>query len=146
MSPEYQAVRVRIGFPVKCRYRGGSERLGRRGRRFRIQDGRIGYGAFGFSHAIPLTDVASIEVGERQVGGAEAQTLMAFGVQPSVTKHAAAPKQVTDITVRTRNGEQARWTVEQRSADWVRERLTPALRQARIPYYDELPPRARDGS
>jgi hypothetical protein len=139
-------MRVRIGFPAKCEYRGVSERLGRRGRRFRMQDGQVGHGTFGFSRAVPLTDVTSIEVSERQVGGAEAQTLMAFGVQPSVTKHAALPKQVTDITIRTRNGEQARWTVEQRSADWVRERLTPALRQARIPYYDELPPGARDGS
>ena len=137
---------MRISFPVKCKYRGGSEQLGRHGRRFRIEDGKMGYGILRLTHSIPLTTVSSVEVTERQVGGAGAQTLVAFGVQPSITKRAAAPKQVTDITVRTRDGGQARWTVEQRSADWVRQRLTPVLQHARIPYYDQLPPRAREGS
>jgi hypothetical protein len=110
-----------------------------------MQDGKIGHGTFGLSHALPLSDVASVEVTERQVGGKEAQTLLAFGARPR-NQPGSSPKQITDITVRTRKGEEARWIVEQRSAEWVRKRLTPALRQSRIPYYDELPPRVRDGS
>jgi hypothetical protein len=145
VSPKDQAERIKIGFPVKCEYRGGNEQLGRHGRRFRIQDGKVGHGTFGLSHAIPLSDVGSVEVTERQVGGKEAQTLMAFGTRPR-NQPGSPPKQITDLTIRTRDGQQARWVVEQRSADWVRKRLTPALRHARIPYYDELPPRARDGS
>ena len=35
------------------------------------------------------------------------------------------------------------WEVDNRDADWVRERLGPALAQARIPYYDDLPPALR---
>jgi hypothetical protein len=145
VSPEDQAARVQIGFPAKCQYRGGSEHLGRRGRRLRIKDGRIGHGVFRLARSIPLTDVASVDVTERQVGGTDAQTLMAFGVQPALTKHASPPKQITDVTVHTRDGQEARWVVEQRSADWVKKRLTPALRRTRIPYYDELPPGARAG-
>ena len=34
-------------------------------------------------------------------------------------------------------------TVEGRRADWTRGRLTPALTQARIPYYEDLPPSER---
>jgi hypothetical protein len=120
--------------------------LGRHGRHLWIQDGKIGHGELSLTHAIPLASVTSVNVTERQVGGAQAKTLMAFGAQPMVTKHAAEPKQVTDITVRTRDGKQALWIVKQRGADWVRERLTPALQNARIPYYDELPPSARDSS
>jgi hypothetical protein len=91
-----------------------------------------------------LSSVTSVDVQEREFGGTEAQTLMAFGAQPVVTKHASKPKQVTDITVRTSDGHQALWVVEQRGADWVRERLTPVLRQARIPYYADLPPSQRN--
>jgi hypothetical protein len=134
---------VTIGFPVKCVYRGGHKTLGKHGKHFRIEDGKIGYGEFSLSHSIALSEVASVEVTERQVGGADAQTLMAFGTQPTVMKHAAKPKQVTDLTVYTRDGQEALWIIEQRGADWVRKRLTPALQRARIPYYDELSPSER---
>lgn len=50
---------------------------------------------------------------------------------------------MTDITVRTKDGQAALWVVEGRQADWVRERLTPVLKQAHIPYYDDVPPEDR---
>jgi hypothetical protein len=111
----------------------------------KIEDGKIGHGELSLTHAISLATVTSVNVTERGFGGTEAQTLMAFGAQPVVTKHASKPKQVTDITVRTRDGCEALWIVEQRGADWVQKRLTPALQQSRIPYYADLPPSERDG-
>lgn len=133
-------MRVTIGFPVTCEYRGGNPELGGKGRHLWIEDGKIGHGELHLTHAIPLTRVTSIDVTEREFGGTDAQTLMAFGTQPLVTKHASRPKQITDITVRTIDGCMALWIVEHRGADWVRQRLTPALQQARIPYYADLPP------
>jgi hypothetical protein len=127
---------AKIGFPVACEYRGGNLALGKHGRHIWIQNGEIGHGSLRLSHGIPLAGVTSVEVTERQVGGSNAQTLMAFGTLPFTTKHASKPKQITDIVVRTRNGDEALRSVEQRGADWVRNRLTPALRQARIPYFN----------
>jgi hypothetical protein len=145
MKPVGKSVNVKIGFPVTCEYRGGNPELGRHGRHLWIEDGKIGHGELSLTHAISLASVTSVDVTEREFGGTEAQTLMAFGAQPVVTKHASKPKQVTDITVRTRDGCEALWIVEQRGADWVHKRLTPALQQARIPYYADLPPSERDG-
>jgi len=145
MGPNDKSVNGEIGFPVTCEYRGGNPGLGRHGRHLWIEDGKIGHGELSLTHSIPLVSVTSVDVSEREFGGTEAQTLMAFGAQPVVTKHASKPKQVTDITVRTRDGYEALWTVEQRGADWVQKRLTPALQQARIPYYADLPPSGRGG-
>ncbi len=135
---------VTIGFPVKCTYRGGHAGLGLHGRHFRIEDEGLGYGEFGLSHSIPLDTVASVEVTEHQFGGAPAQTLVSVGtVKLGGTRGAPAskPRQMTLIMVRTHDGQQPVWRVEDRGADWVRSRLTPALRRAGIPYYDEvLPP------
>lgn len=70
---------VRIVFPVTCTYRGGHSALGKHGRHFWIQDGKVGHGEFHLRHSIPLSEVASVEVTERQLPGREAQTLMAMG-------------------------------------------------------------------
>ena len=138
---------VAIGFPTKCTYRGGHSGLGTHGKCFRIKDGDIGVGEFRLTHSIRLDTVASIEVVENAFGGTEGQTFVALGVSGGNPRRlgspASEPKQVTIITVRTKDGQDPAWEVEGHSADWVRERLTPALRQAHIPYYDDLPPSER---
>jgi hypothetical protein len=141
---------VSIGFPVKCVYKGGHTTLGNHGKHFRIEDGEIGYGEFSLSHSIPLDAVASVEVSEQEFGGSDAKTLVGFG---SVNSRgggfggspASEPKQVTLITVRTKDHQEPLWEVDHRGAEWVRERLTPALRQAGIPYYEDLSPSERAG-
>ena len=146
MNSEPKPMKMEIGFPATCEYRGGNPALGRHGRHLWIENGKIGHGELRLTHAIALASVTSVNVTERSAGGTEAQSLMAFGTQPTVTKHASKPKQVTDITIRTDDGHQALWIVEQRGADWVRERLTPVLKQAGIPCYSDLPSSDREGS
>lgn len=135
-----------IGFPVKCVYKGGHSTLGNHGKHFRIEDGKVGYGEFSVSHSIPLSDVASVEVTEHSFGGSEAQTLISVGtikIGSSRGSPASEPRLMTNIIVRTKDGQEATWEVERRGADWVRERLTPVLRQAGIRYLEDLPPRVR---
>jgi hypothetical protein len=137
---------VTIGFPVKCVYKGGHSTLGNHGKHFRIEDGKVGYGVFSVSHSIPLSDVASVEVTEHSFGGSEAQTLISVGtikIGSSRGSPASEPRLMTNIIVRTKDGQEATWEVERRGADWVRERLTPVLRQAGIRYLEDLPPRVR---
>jgi hypothetical protein len=139
---------VTIGFPVKCVYRGGHVELGGHGKHFRIEDGRIGYGEFSLSHSIPLDAVTSVEVTEQEFGGSESQTLLSLGTTRlggTRGSPASRPKQMTLITVRTKDGQEPVWEVDKRGSEWVRERLTSVLHQARIPYYDELPPSERSG-
>jgi len=140
---------VTIGFPTRCTYRGGHSALGKHGKHFRIKDGNIGFGRFRLTHSIPLDSVASIEVVENAFGGTEAQTFVALGVSGGSPRRlgrpGSDPKQVTVITVRTKDFQDTAWEVEGRGAEWVRERLTPILRQAGIPYYDALPPSERPG-
>jgi hypothetical protein len=139
---------VSIGFPVKCVYRGGHVELGGHGKHFRIEDGKIGYGEFSLSHSIPLSSVASIEVAEHALGGSEASTLLSVGTMKIGSARggpASNPKQVTLITVRTKDGQEPVWEVEHRGADWVRDRLTPVLSNAGIRYYEDLPPQDRVG-
>lgn len=136
---------VTIGFPVKCTYRGGHTGLGRHGKHFRIEDGKIGYGEFGLSHSIPLSDVDSIEVTECEFGGSDAQTLVGLGTMNiggfgHRGSPASEPKQVTLVTVRTKDGQEPVWEVEHKGADWVRDRLTPVLSNVGIRYYEDLPP------
>jgi hypothetical protein len=59
--------------------------------------------------------------------------------------HFRVPDQHADIgtTVRTTDGQDAVWEVAGRGGEWVRERLTPALRDVHLPYYDDPPPRQR---
>jgi hypothetical protein len=134
--------RINIGFPVKCVYRGGHAELGKHGKHFRIEDGKIGYGEFKLSHGIPLDSVASVEVEEHEFGGSKAQTLISMGtVKLGGTRGSPAsePRQVTLITVRTKDGQEPLWEVEHKGASWVRERLTPVLRNAGIRYYGDPP-------
>src|SRR5580704_7518910 len=121
--------RVTIGFPVRCSYRGGHQVLGRRGRALRIADGRIGWGVLRLTHGLPLGEVASVEVTERQFGGSPASTLVAFGTQTG-GRPARAPEQLTDVVVTTRDGQQALWVVHRRGAPWVVGKLAPVLRTA----------------
>ena len=126
---------VTISFPVDCKYVGGHSALGKHGHHFRIEQGRIGYGELSLTHSIPLTDVATVVVAQREVeesmvgGPVLAAGLMAGGGGILSTKR---PRVTTDITVRTRDGQEAQWTVEQRDGDWVRDKLAAALRQAGI--------------
>ncbi len=134
---------VTIGFPVKCVYRGGHTGLGGHGKHFRIEAGKIGYGEFSLSHSIPLSAVASVEVTEHSFGGSEGQTLLSVGTMELGKirgSPASEPRQVTLITVRTKDGQEPLWEVEHKGAQWVRDRLTPVLSRAGISYYDDLPP------
>lgn len=149
MTPKSNAEdSVTIGFPVKCTYRGGHTGLGGHGKHFRIEDGRIGYGEFGLSHSVPLTDVASIEVTEHEFGGSEGQTLVGLGTMNvgGVGRRGSPgsePKQTTVITVRTNDGQEPVWEVERKGAEWVRDRLSPAPSNVGISHYDDLPPQDR---
>jgi hypothetical protein len=134
---------VNIVFPVKCEYRGGHKILGKHGRHLWIEEGKIGYGGVSLTHWLPLTDVASVDVTERAFGGSGVQILVAPGMPVTKRVSATAPRQVTDITVRTKDGQQALWIVQQRGAEWVREKLAPVLHQAGIPFYDDVPPSDR---
>jgi len=147
-TPRDQPSTLKIGFPVTCHYRGGHASLGRHGAHLWISDGRIGYGQVKLTHGVPLSDVSSVDVKEREFGGSDAQVLFAAGAVFGGLRRgggppASRPKVMTDITVRTKDGQDALWVVDGRRADWVRERLTPVLQQARIPYYDDLPPQER---
>jgi hypothetical protein len=149
-TPNDQPSTLKIGFPVKCRYRGGHNSLGKRGTHLWISQGRIGYGEVRLTHGFPLSEVSSVDVKEREFGGSDAQVFFAAGAGyrggPGVGgSPASRPKVMTDITVRTKDGQDAVWVVEGRRADWVRERLTPVLRHSGIPYYDDLPPQERMG-
>ena len=111
-----------------------------------ISRGEIGYGDLNLTHGIPLSAVSSIDVKEREFGGSDAQAFFSAGVgfgglRRGCGPPATAPKVMTDVTVRTKDGQEALWVVEEHGAAWVRERLTSVLRQVRIPYDDDLPPR-----
>ena len=128
----------KISFPVKCDYKGGIAALGQHGKHFWIKDGKIGHGEFSLSHSISLDEVAGAEVNERQVGGSDEQTLVASGVSPGIAyrpggRPASRPKQITEITVRTKDGQAGLWVVERRGGDWVRSKLAQPLKEAGIP-------------
>lgn len=65
---------VRISFPVKCEYHGDLSELGAHGRNFWIENDQIGHGQVGLAHSMSLSEVASTEVAEREVGGSEGST------------------------------------------------------------------------
>jgi hypothetical protein len=126
-----------VTFPIHCQYCGGHRALGEHGRHLWIENGRIGHGEFHLTRSIPLSEVASVEVAERAVGGGEIGTLVAVGaVGGGFFKHEAV--QVTDVLVRTKDGQQPVWEVDHRGADWVRRRLANALHESGVPFYDEL--------
>jgi hypothetical protein len=137
--------RVKIGILLVCKYYGGNSELGNHGHHFWIDDGRLGHGELALTHSIPLSDVTSIEVTEREVGGSDPTILIAQGMRGGRGIRGSDPKQVTDIVVRTRDGQSATWVVQRRSREWVREKLSQVLRDVGIPFYGDLPPRGRTG-
>jgi len=138
---DVRASQVKIGAPVDCRYHGGNRTLGRRGRNLWVEHGKIGHGEFKLKYAIPLSDVSSVDVTERIYGGSRVpvQPVPGMGVRRTNARL------LTDITVRTKDGQEARWVVQERGADWVRGRLAPVLQEALIPFYDDVPPSERSG-
>jgi hypothetical protein len=133
------ANKANIRFPIDCKYCGGNSTLGRRGRNLWIEDGKVGHGESKLAYAIALSDVSSVDVTERVYGGSRMHAQIALGT----AVHDTTPRVVTDITVRTRDGQEARWVVQEKDAQWVRKRLTPVLQEALIPFYDDLPPSER---
>ena len=128
---------AKISFPVKCDYKGGIVALGAHGKHLWIKDGQLGVGEFRITRSIPLAVVANVELTERQVGGSGEQTLVASGISSGFAhgpggRPASQPKQVTDITVRTKDGQEGLWEVEHRGGEWVRKKLAPALHEAGI--------------
>jgi len=61
-TPNDQPGTLKIGFPVKCHYRGGHNSLGKRGTHLWISQGRIGYGEVKLTHGFPLSEVSSVDV------------------------------------------------------------------------------------
>jgi hypothetical protein len=90
-----------------------------------------------------LSEVASVEVSEREIGGTSRRLVYAVGLRtrPSTFNH--PPKQLTDIVVRTKDGQEAVWEVGRRGEDWVRDKLGAALHGNGVLFYDELPPEQR---
>jgi hypothetical protein len=130
---------VHIGFPVDCKYIGGNSNLGSHGHGFRIEGDRLGYGEFDLSHSIPLTDVAAVTISQRGTaapGGSG--PLLAVGA-PGLNGLGSggflsqAAKITTDLIVRTRDGQEAHWVVEQRGGAWVQEKLGDLLHNLGIP-------------
>ena len=80
-------------------------------------------------------------------GGTDEQIFFAAGAAFGGLRRGGAPasrpKVMTDITVRTKDGQEALWVIEGRRADWVQKRLTPVLKQAGIPYHDDVLPMDR---
>jgi hypothetical protein len=133
----------KIRFPVKCEYRGGIVALGKHGKHFWIQDSKVGHGEFSLSHSIPLRQVASVEVTDRVFGGTDVQIRAMPGLPLNRQVRGAAQKHVTEVVVRTSDSQEGLWTVDNRSADWVRDHLRPALSEAGVPFYDDLLPDQR---
>lgn len=135
--------RATITFPVHCRYLGGHRALGGRGRHLWIRTGRIGYGALRLTRSIPMTEVTSVEVSEREIGGANRRVIDAVGVLTRTAAISHPPKQLTDIVVRTKDGQEAAWEVNRRGEVWVRDKLRAALDANGVLIYDELRPDQR---
>ena len=137
MADEAAGSISKISFPVKCDYKGGIVALGKHGKHFWIRGGQLGIGEFSLTRSISLGDVARVEVNERQVGGSDEQTLVSSGMSPGLAyrsggRPASRPKQVTEITVVTKDGQEGLWEVERRGGDWVRDKLAPSLKSAGI--------------
>ncbi len=131
---------AKVSFPIHCRYRGGNAALGAHGMHLWITDGRIGHGELKLTHGIPLADVQSVEVSERRVGGADVQIRAMPGLPLTRRVSGAAPSQITEVTVRTVDGQQALWLIRDRGAAWTKERLGPPLSEAGVPFYEDLLP------
>ena len=132
-----------FAFPVRCRYLGGHRTLGNRGRHLWVKKGMIGHGLFHPAHCIPLSEVTSVEVSERQFGGSTNRLVYSAGLRtrPGAFRH--PPLQITDVVVRTMDGQEAAWEIDRRGADWVRGKLARVLAENGVPFHDELPPDRR---
>jgi hypothetical protein len=118
--------------PVTCDYTGRILALGRRGKHFWIQDDKIGHGKFRLTHGIPLDDVAEVTITERQIGGSGIPIQVVPGVPVVKRVRRAGPRQVTEIAVRTKDGQEGLWLVDHRGGDWVKGKLGPQPHQAGI--------------
>jgi hypothetical protein len=128
---------VTISFPVECKYVGGHSALGSHGHHFRINDGRLGHGEFKLTHSIPLSDVVSVTIAQRGVAeSTDGDRFLAFnalyGEGKGLSGAPKEPRLTTDVTVQTKDGQEAHWIVEQRDGGWVHDKLAAALRQAGI--------------
>jgi hypothetical protein len=128
---------VTISFPVECKYVGGHTALGSHGHHFRIDDGRLGHGEFRLTHSIPLSDVVNVTIAQRGVAESTAgDRYFAFnalyGDGKGLSGAPKEPRVTTDISVRTKDGQEARWTVEQRDGGWVHDKLAAVLGEAGI--------------
>jgi hypothetical protein len=127
---------VSIRFPVECKYVGGHSALGSHGHHFRINDGRLGHGEFRLTHSVPLSDVVSVTIAQRGIAeSTDGSRMLAFnGVYGGKGLSGAPmePRVTTDITVRTKDGQEAHWTVEQRDGGWVHDKLAAVLGGAGI--------------
>ncbi len=134
---------VSITFPIHCRYLGGHRALGGGGRHLWIGSGRIGHGAFRLTRSIPLAEVTSVEVSEREIGGASPKLVYGVGIRTRSWGFSHPPKQVTDVVLRTKDGQEAVWEVVRRGEAWVRHRLSVAIHENGLLFYDELRPDQR---
>jgi hypothetical protein len=128
---------VAISFPVECKYIGGHSALGSHGHHFRINDGRLGHGEFRLTHSVPLSDVVSVTIAQRGVAeSTDGDRFLAFnalyGEGKGLSGAPKEPRVTTDITVRTKDGQDACWTVKQRDGGWVHDKLAAALGEAGI--------------
>ncbi len=123
---------ARIAFPVWCVYRGGHRALGAQGRNLWIADGRIGTGLDGLRHAVPLTEVDRVGISDRRVNDGRPGMAQFVADPPRSSFGGTEVRQLTDVVVRTVDGQEARWLVHHRDAAWVRARLAPALRAAGV--------------
>jgi len=103
---------VKVGFPVKCHYRGGRKSRGEHGRNLWISQDRVGHGELRLTQGFPLSEVSSVDIKERGFDGSDARFFFAAGVGFGGLRRgggppASHPKVMTDITVRTRNGQDA---------------------------------------
>jgi hypothetical protein len=126
-----------ISFPVECKYVGGHSALGSHGHHFRINDGRLGHGEFRLTHSVPLSDVVSVTIAQRGVAeSTDGDRYLAFnalyGDGRGLSGAPKEPRVTTDITARTKDGQEAHWTVEQRDGGWVHDKLAAALDEAGI--------------
>lgn len=123
---------TKIGFPVKCDYKGGIQALGKHGKHFWIQDGNLGHGELSLTHGVPLSSVSGVEVFERATKGRAAQPMLAQGVHGARQSPAVKPRQFTEVNVRMQDGQVGLWVVDRHGGDWVRKRIAPALHKAGV--------------
>lgn len=117
---------MRIGFPTKCRYRGGNRAPGAHGKQLWIKKGHLCHGSLRLSHSIPIEVVQRTEITGRAIEGCKVS-----GVQGR--RYSEAVYEVfTDISVHTADGQTALWIVKRRDTEWVRRRLAPMLNEQQI--------------